>query len=133
MSRPPKTMRPLRMARSPMMLSMVVVLPAPLRPTRQTDSRSATAIDRLRSTWAGAREAVSRPSQRRLGGARGGVPAARARACGSGRLGAEQVGGDLRVVADLVGGAVGQDAALVHPEDPRAAGEAHGQAVSRDP
>ena len=35
------------------MLSMVVVLPAPLRPTRHTDSRSPTVSDRLWSTWAG--------------------------------------------------------------------------------
>src|SRR4029450_7840747 len=116
MSRPPKMTRPLRTARRPMMLSMVVVLPAPLRPTRQTDSRSATAIERLRSTWAGPRKTFSRSSS----------------SIRSGRLGPEQVGGDLRVVADLVGGAVGQDRALVHGHDPRTVREHHVHVVLHD-
>src|SRR4029453_8075830 len=106
MSRPPKMTRPLRTARRPMMLSMVVVLPAPFRPTRQTDSRAATDMEGLRSPWAGPRKTFRRSSS----------------SIRSGRLGPEQVGGDLRVVTDLVGSAVGEDRALVHGDDPREKG-----------
>src|SRR5258706_381010 len=59
MSRPPRAIRPPRTGSRPMTPSMVVVLPAPLRPTRHTDSRSPTAKDRLRSTWAGPRKTFS--------------------------------------------------------------------------
>src|SRR6266545_3512506 len=47
MSTPWKVILPDRRGRSPMMLSMVVVFPAPLRPTRQTDSFSPTE----KETW----------------------------------------------------------------------------------
>src|SRR5207244_6471225 len=98
MSRPPNVTRPARRGRRPMMLSMVVVFPAPLRPTRQTASRSPTVSDTARRTWAGPRK-VSMRSSSSMGGP-------------------EQVDGDRLVDADLGWGSVGQDRALMHGDDP---------------
>ena len=86
------------------MLSMVVVLPAPLRPTRHTDSASPTLSDRSWSTWAGPRKVLSALDVEH-GSAGPGCPA-----CWR----------YLRVAPDLLRGAVGQDRALVHGHDARA-------------
>src|SRR5436309_2643351 len=48
MSRPRNVTRPARTGKRPMMLSMVVVLPAPLRPTRLTASPSPTVREHAR-------------------------------------------------------------------------------------
>ena len=52
MSFPWKVIFPERMGSRPMMVSMVVVFPAPLRPTRATDSRSPTESETCRRIWA---------------------------------------------------------------------------------
>src|SRR6266542_4157508 len=101
MSCPLKVIVPLRTGSSPMMLSMVVVLPAPLRPTSTTDSASRTISETPLRTWAGPRKVLIRSSSSMV-------------------LHAQEIGGDLLVVPDLVRGAVGQDRALVHGDDPRA-------------
>src|SRR6266481_4823574 len=106
MSFPLNVIAPLRTGRSPMMLSMVVVLPAPLRPTSTTDSASRTWSDTPLRTWAGPRKVLIR-------------------SISSIAPGPEEVGGDLLVVPDLIGGAVRQDRALVHGDDPRAVPEDH--------
>src|SRR5947207_11759443 len=98
-----------------MMLSMVVVLPAPFRPTRQTASPSPMTSDRLRSTCAGPLK-VSMRSTSSTG--RTGT-ALMPRASGA-RGRAEQVSRHLLVLSDLVGGPVGQDGPLVHGDDARA-------------
>src|SRR6266481_2490654 len=113
MSRPFKVTVPLLMGRSPMMLSMVVVFPAPLRPTRHTVSASPTLSPRSRSTWAGPRK-VMRPWTSSMA------------------VRPQHVGGDLLVVADLVGCPVGGDGALVHGHDARAVGEHHVHLVLDD-
>ncbi len=51
MASPWKTMRPARGRRYPMIARSVVVLPAPLRPTRQTTSRSRTSRETCRRMW----------------------------------------------------------------------------------
>src|SRR5262249_41924797 len=116
MSRPPKVIVPARAGRSPMIVSMVVVLPAPLRPTRQTASASPTRRETARSTCAGPRK-VSRPLI-------------------SSMLGLDRradEGGRHRVVAaDLVGGAVGEDGALVHGHDAVGIAEDHVHVVLDD-
>ena len=58
MSSPPNTISPDRTGRKPMMLSMVVVLPAPLRPTRHTTSFSPTLSDTPCRMWAGPRKVL---------------------------------------------------------------------------
>src|SRR3989337_2627097 len=110
---PLNTTVPLRTGSSPMMLSMVVVLPAPLRPTRTTDSASPTFSDTLLRTCAGPRKVLIRSSS-------------------SMPLGSEEIGGDLFVVPDFVRGAVGQDRALVHGDDPGAVLEDHIHVVLDD-
>ncbi len=52
MSVPWKVILPERIGRRPMMVSMVVVFPAPLRPTRTTDSASETRRETCRRIWA---------------------------------------------------------------------------------
>src|SRR6266545_1334705 len=101
MSFPLNLIVPLRIASRPMMLSMVVVLPAPLRPTRTTDSASPTLSDTPLRTWAGPRNVLIR-------------------SISSMAVGSQEIGRDLLVVPDLVRGAVGQDRALVHSDDPGA-------------
>src|SRR5216684_6347416 len=113
MSRPLKVTVPLRTGRSPMMLSMVVVFPAPLRPTRTTDSPSRTVSDTPLRTWAGPRKVLMRSSSSTV-------------------LGSQKIRGHLLVVADLLRGAVGQDRALVHGDDPRAVLEDHVHVVLDD-
>src|SRR5262244_3109398 len=113
MSCPLKLMRPLRTGKSPMMLSMVVVLPAPLRPTRHTVSASPTRRATSRSTWAGPRKVLRRDAS-------------------SMAVRPQHVGGDLLVVADLLGGAVGKDGALVHGHDARTVREDHVHVVLDD-
>src|SRR5688572_13086064 len=98
MSRPWKAMRPARAGRSPMIVSIVVVLPAPFRPTRQTASASPTVSETSRRTWAGPRCVLTRSSW---------------------STGRSQEGrGDLLVRADLVRRALGEDRPLVHHHDP---------------
>src|SRR6266478_88040 len=113
MSCPPNVILPLRIGSSPMMLSMVVVFPAPLRPTSTTDSASPTFSDTPLRTWAGPRNVLIRSTS-------------------SMALGAQEIGGDLLVVPDLVRGAVGQDGALVHGDDPGAVSEDHVHVVLDD-
>src|ERR1700693_2823063 len=113
MSFPLNVTVPLRIGSSPMMLSMVVVLPAPLRPTRTTDSASPTFSDTPLRTWAGPRKVLIRSTS-------------------SMALGSEEIGGDLFVVPDLVRGAVGQDCALVHGDDPGTVLEHHVHVVLDD-
>src|SRR5215831_14945244 len=127
MSCPLKATRPLWTGRRPMMLSMVVVFPAPFRPTRQTASVSPMASDRPRKTWAGPRN-VSIRSTSSTAPARG--IAWSSLSGGGGR--AEQVGRDLLVPSDLVGGPVGQDGPLVHGDDTRAIAEHHVHVVLDD-
>src|SRR5438132_12656570 len=98
MSRPWNATFPDRTGSSPMMLSIVVVFPAPFRPTRHTDSLLPTESDTRRRTWAGPRQvsmasisSMRRPDQRR---------------------------GHRLVAPDLVRSAAGQDGALVHRHDP---------------
>jgi hypothetical protein len=55
MSRPWRTIRPTRTVRRPMALSIVVVLPAPFRPTRQTASLAPTLRETPWRTCAGPR------------------------------------------------------------------------------
>src|SRR2546425_2720463 len=104
-SRPWKPIFPERTGSSPMMLSMVVVLPAPFRPTRQTASRLPTLSDTRRRFCAGPRQ-VSMPST-------------------SSMRGPEQVRRHRLVPPDLVGGAARQDVALVHRHDPVRVLEGH--------
>src|SRR5215468_3475739 len=113
MSRPLKVTVPLFTGRRPMMLSMVVVFPAPLRPTRHTVSASPTRRAMSRSTWAGPRKVLRRDTS-------------------SMAVRAQHVGGDLLVIADFLGGAVGEDGALVHGYDARAVGEDHVHIVLDD-
>src|SRR5712671_677022 len=96
-SRPWKPIFPERTGSSPMMLSMVVVFPAPFRPTRQTDSRLPTFSETRRRIWAGPRQ-VSIASI-------------------SSMRGPDQVRRDRFVPADLVGRPARQDAPLVHRRD----------------
>src|SRR6266481_6818042 len=97
MSWPWKVIRPPRRGRRPMMLSMVVVFPAPLRPTRQTDSFSPTVSDSCRRICARPRY-VSIAWSSSMGGSEHGVLH---------RL----------VGADLIWRAAGQDRSLVHDHD----------------
>src|SRR5712691_1728154 len=96
--RPWKPIFPERTGSSPMMLSMVVVFPAPFRPTRHTDSLLPTLSETRRRTCAGPRQ-VSMASI-------------------SSMRGPEQVRRDCLVLPDLVGRAARQDRALVHRHDP---------------
>src|SRR5712691_430555 len=104
MSRPLNVTVPLRTGRSPMMLSMVVVFPAPLRPTRHTVSASPIERRTSRRTWAGPRNVLRRSTS-------------------SMAVGPQHIGRDLLVVADLLRCPVGEDRALVHGHDARAVGE----------
>src|ERR1700716_3204569 len=81
-----------------MMLSIVVVLPAPFLPTRQTDSLLPTVSETFRRIWAGPRQ-VSMDSI-------------------SSMRGPDQRRRHRLVAPDLVRGAAGQDGALVHGHDP---------------
>src|SRR5262249_3382849 len=113
MSCPLNLITPLRTGRRPMMESIVVVLPAPLRPTRHTDSASPTVSDTPCRTWAGPRKVL--------------IPSTSSIA-----LGPEEIGGHLLVGPDLVRGAVGEDRALVHGDDPSAVPEDHVHVVLDD-
>src|SRR2546426_5087735 len=95
------------------MLSMVVFLPAPWRPTRTSDSASPSFRDTPLRTWAGPRNVLIRSTS-------------------SMALGPQEIGGDLLVVPDLVRRSVGQDGALVHGDDPGAVSEDHVHVVLDD-
>src|SRR3989442_3339630 len=111
-SRPWKVTFPPRIGRSPMMLSMVVVLPAPFRPTRHTASLLPTLSETRRRICAGPRQ-VSMPWTSSMGGP-------------------EQVRRHRLVATDLVGRAARQDAALVHGHDPIRVLEDHVHVVLDD-
>src|SRR6266508_4704158 len=113
MSFPLNLIVPLRIASRPMMLSMVVVLPAPLRPTRTTDSPSPTLSDTPLRTWAGPRKVLIRSTS-------------------SMAVGSQEIGRDLLVVPDLIRGAVGENRALMHGDDARAVREDHVHVVLDD-
>src|SRR5215470_4442523 len=97
MSLPWKVIFPERKGRRPMMLSMVVVLPAPLRPTSTTDSFAPTESDTCRRMRAWPRY-VSMAASSSMGGPEDGVLH---------RL----------VVADLFRLSAGEDLPLVHHHD----------------
>src|SRR2546426_2520139 len=97
MSWPWKVILPERNGSRPMMLSMVVVLPAPLRPTRTTDSLSPTSSETCRRIWA-------RPRYVWM-------------ACSSSMGRPEHCILHRLVAADLLRGAAGEDHALVHDDD----------------
>src|SRR5712664_888902 len=97
MSWPWKVIRPPRRGRRPMMLSMVVVFPAPLRPTRQTDSFSPTVSDTCRRIWAWPRYVL--------------MP------CSSSMGGPEHRVLHGLVPPDLFRAAAGEDLALMHDHD----------------
>src|SRR2546430_17339747 len=86
---------PLRTGNSPMMLSIVVVLPAPLRPTSTTASPSRTLSDTPLRTCADPRKALIRSSSSMV-------------------LRSQKICGDQFVVSDLVGRTAGHEPALVH-------------------
>src|SRR5438309_3052672 len=111
-SRPWKPIFPERTGSSPMMLSIVVVLPAPFRPTRQTASLLPTLSETRRRICAGPRQ-VSMPWTSSMGGP-------------------EQVRRHRLVPTDLVGRAARQDAALVHGHDPIRVLEDHVHVVLDD-
>src|SRR5579864_3447460 len=91
-----------------MSVSIVVVLPAPLRPTSTTDSPASTRSDTPRSTWTGPRYASMRSTCS--------IRSARDRGFAA-RMGADECGRDGVVTADLVRRAVGEDRPLVHDDD----------------
>src|SRR3989442_2082741 len=97
-----------------MMLSMVVVLPAPLRPTRQTTSCSPTLNETPCRMCAGPRKAwmffTSSMSNVRP----------------------EQILGHVAVLADLPGRAVGEKPAFMHHDDAIGAFEHHVHVVFDD-
>src|SRR5512140_581731 len=97
MSLPRKLILPPRSGSRPMMLSMVVVLPAPLRPTSTTDSLSPMVSVSWRRMRACPRQ-VSTAASSSMGRPEDGVLH---------RL----------VVADLLGAAAGEDLPLVHDHD----------------
>src|ERR671931_1761630 len=104
-TRPWKVTFPDRTGRRPMMLSMVVVFPAPFRPTRHTASPFPTFSDTRRRISAGPRQ-VSIAST-------------------SSMRGPDQRGGHRLVAADLVRRASGEDRPLVHRHDPVRVTEHH--------
>src|SRR2546430_1516822 len=106
MSRPRKATVPARTGRSPMMLSIVVVFPAPFRPTRQTASPSLTASETPRRICAGPRKVSMRSSSSMIPG------------ISASPRGADERGRDGLVAPDLVWRPVGEDRALVHGDDP---------------
>src|SRR2546422_11679542 len=98
MSFPWKVILPVRSGSRPMMLSMVVVLPAPLRPTRTTDSLSPTSSETCRRICARPRYVFM--------------------ACSSSMGGPEHCVLHRLVAADLFRAAAGENHALVHDHDP---------------
>src|SRR5207253_9125105 len=98
MSFPWKVILPVRSGSRPMMLSMVVVLPAPLRPTRTTDSLSPTSSETCRRICARPRYVLM--------------------ACSSSMGGPEHCVLHRLVAADLLRAATGENQALVHDHDP---------------
>src|SRR2546423_930992 len=98
MSFPWEVIFPARNGSRPMMLSMVVVLPAPLRPTRTTDSLSPTSSETCRRICARPRYVLM--------------------ACSSSMGGPEHCVLHRLVAADLLGVAAGKNQALVHDHDP---------------
>src|ERR1700687_1855887 len=91
-----------------MMVSIVVVLPAPLRPTRTTDSPPVTRRDTPRSTWTWPRYVSMRSTSS--------MPGAPIRSLT--RRGRSNERGSYRVVpTDLFRGSVREDRALVHDDD----------------
>src|SRR5438094_9008129 len=97
MSWPWKVILPERSGSRPMMLSMVVVLPAPLRPTSTTDSLSPTSSESCRRIWARPRYVLMDRS--------------------SSMGGPEHRVLHRFVAADLLRAATGEDHALVHDHD----------------
>src|SRR5229473_1767937 len=98
-------MRPARGRRYPMMARRVVDLPAPLRPTRQTTSRSFTSSETRRRMWLDWMK-TSMASTLSTGASR------------SSRTAADHHVYDPRVGADRGGGRVGQHPTLVEGDDP---------------
>src|SRR5437588_1963049 len=105
MSSPRNWMRPERIGNSPVMLSMIVVRPAPLRPISATTSSLSTVIDTSRRTCAGPRNVLMSLSS-----------SSTARPLLHERC-AEQDAGDILVGADLVGRAIGEERAFMHHDD----------------
>src|SRR5205823_5205326 len=97
MSFPWNVILPARSGSRPMMLSMVVVLPAPLRPTRTTDSLSPTSSETCRRICARPRYVLM--------------------ACSSSMGGPEHRVLHRLVAADLLRSATGEAHALLHDHD----------------
>src|SRR5215471_13532718 len=101
-------MRPLRIGNSPVMLSMRVVRPAPLRPTKATTSSAATSIETLRRMCAGPRKVLMLSTSSN-------TFVILMPSCRQGR--AEEDAGDIVVCLDFVRRSIGQEAALMHHHD----------------
>src|SRR5690349_7568893 len=106
MSSSRKRIWPERTGKSPVMLSMIVVRLAPLRPTRATTSSASTAIETPRRIWAGPRKVLMASTSSSIGGV-----GSSAQRC------AEQDAGNVVVGADLVRGAIGKKGALMHHDN----------------
>src|SRR5215216_2815703 len=92
------------------MLSMIVVRPAPLRPTSATTSSSSTCSDTSRTMCAAPRKVLMLSTSRST---RFSFVAAKSRR----EWNAEQDIGDVLVHLDLIGRTVGEERTLVHHHD----------------
>src|SRR5438132_9850875 len=119
-SRPCKVMCPDRTGSNPMMLSMVVVLPAPLRPTRHTTSRSCTTSESPCKMWAGPRKVCTCTSSSIRQ-----APSATTPSGSLCRRCAQQRGCHGRVSTDVSRGAIGENSALVHHDNTIRVGKDH--------
>ena len=120
---PSKMISPARTGRNPMMLSMVVVLPAPLRPTRQTTSLAPTSSDTPCRMCAAPRIGVDRLDLEhgqsfRVNASGPDVPSRTMATCS--------------LLPDLVGRALGENGALGHDHDPVGVFEHHVHVVLDD-
>src|ERR671924_483221 len=105
MSSPWKRIRPDRTGSRPVMLSMMVVRPAPLRPTSDTTSFSPTVSDTPCRMCAGPRKVLMASTS------------SSTLASSSRQRHAEQDVGDILVRLDLVRRSVGEQPAFVHHHD----------------
>src|SRR2546430_811461 len=123
MSSPRKRMWPERTGRRPVMLSMMVVRPAPLRPTSETTSPSPTLNVMPRRICAGPRKVLmaSTSSSTRLSSAISGR-----------QRRAEKDVGDVLVRLDLFRRPVGEEPAFVHHDDTVRVAEHHVHVVLDD-
>src|SRR5712664_1622123 len=109
-----KRIWPERTGSRPVTLSMMVVRPAPLRPTKATTSSASTLIETPRRMWAGPRQVLMSSTSSSTGFSSSG-----------GQRSAEQDAGDILVGADLIGRAVGEERPLMHHHDAVGIAEYH--------